>query len=185
MLSAHVVSHTTHTRIPQHTTHTRIPHTHTHTHTFPSQNTQLYAFKGLAGKLGPVGVHASMLAIIAGVAVCCLCSSKGELLIPTGGQALTSSGLTPITPLAGLPAGARSVLQVNDFEIAYRSDGSIEQFYTDLSVLNLQTGDEVYRYVGVGGCGGGCLCVCVRERECWCVCGHNRYASTIKQTSNQ
>lgn len=27
----------------------------------------LYAFKGLAGKLGPIGVHASMLAIMAGV----------------------------------------------------------------------------------------------------------------------
>ena len=29
----------------------------------------LYAFKGLAGKYGPLGVHASMLAIMAGV--CC------------------------------------------------------------------------------------------------------------------
>lgn len=86
------------------------PPQHTqHSHT---QGPQLYAFKGLAGKLGPVGVHASMLGIIAGVAVCVLCSSTGELLIPEGGSAPTAAGLKPASPLARLPEGGRSVLQV-------------------------------------------------------------------------
>ena len=30
------------------------------------RDTSLYAFKGLAGKYGPLGVHASMLAVMAG-----------------------------------------------------------------------------------------------------------------------
>lgn len=76
------------------------------------QDAQLYAFKGLAGKLGPVGVHASMLGIIAGVAVCVLCSSSGDLFIPEGGQVPTAAGLQPASPLARLPEGGRSLLQV-------------------------------------------------------------------------
>ncbi len=36
----------------------------------------LYAFKGLAGRLGPIGVHASMLAVMAGaLAVRLLCAA--------------------------------------------------------------------------------------------------------------
>lgn len=81
-------------------------------HRQSSQGTQLYAFKGLAGKLGPVGVHASMLGIIAGVAVCVLCSSTGDLVIPEGGRVPTAAGLQPASPLARLPDGGRTVLQV-------------------------------------------------------------------------
>lgn len=35
---------------------------------------------------------------------------------------------------------------MNDFSISYRSDGSIEQFFTDLSVIDPRTDDEYYRY---------------------------------------
>ena len=34
----------------------------------------LYAFRGLGGKLGPIGVHAAMLAIMAGARAVCTCT---------------------------------------------------------------------------------------------------------------
>ena len=54
------------------------------------QGPSLYAFKGLAGRLGPIGVHASMLAIMAGVAVGGLGGYKGSVMVPTGGDFLVA-----------------------------------------------------------------------------------------------
>lgn len=48
----------------------------------------LYAFKGLAGRLGPIGVHASMLAIMAGVAIGGLGGFRGSVMVPQGGDFL-------------------------------------------------------------------------------------------------
>lgn len=50
----------------------------------------LYAFKGLAGRLGPIGVHASMLAIMAGVAIGGLGGFKGSVMVPQGGDFLVA-----------------------------------------------------------------------------------------------
>lgn len=54
------------------------------------QGPSLYAFKGLAGRLGPIGVHASMLAIMAGVAIGGLGGFKGSVMVPTGGDFLVA-----------------------------------------------------------------------------------------------
>lgn len=54
------------------------------------QGPSLYAFKGLAGRLGPIGVHASMLAIMAGVAIGGLGGYKGSVMVPTGGDFLVA-----------------------------------------------------------------------------------------------
>ena len=39
-----------------------------------------------------------------------------------------------------LDAGASAVLHVNDFSIDYRSDGSVRQFFTDVSVVDTSKG---------------------------------------------
>lgn len=44
--------------------------------------------------------------------------------------------MRPNTFLAIPPSGAYRTLRVDKFDIDYRSDGSISQFYSDLSVLN-------------------------------------------------
>lgn len=54
------------------------------------QGPSLYAFKGLAGRLGPIGVHASMLAIMLGVAIGGLGGFKGSVMVPTGGDFLVA-----------------------------------------------------------------------------------------------
>eukprot|EP00983_Pelagomonas_calceolata_P126466 1161307-Pelagomonas_calceolata.AAC.2 len=45
------------------------------------QGTSLYAFKGLAGKVGPIGVHAAMLLILAGTAYSGVGGYKGSAMI--------------------------------------------------------------------------------------------------------
>lgn len=53
----------------------------------------------------------------------------------------------PLPPFAlspQLPEGAKGVLQVNDFTIDTRPDGSVAQFYSDLSLTDFQ-GRELTR----------------------------------------
>ena len=46
--------------------------------------------------------------------------------------------------MASLPDGAKQVLHVNNFNVDYRPDGSIQQFNSDLSVWDLE-GHELQR----------------------------------------
>ena len=60
-------------------------HTYTHMKTRTQvfvQGPSLYAFKGLAGKVGPIGVHAAMLFILAGAAYSGVGGYKGSAMIP-------------------------------------------------------------------------------------------------------
>lgn len=104
---------------------------------------RLYGFKGLAGRLGPIGVHASMLLVMAGIVVGALGGYGGSAMIPEGEDALLAQLLRPASPFASLPAGASAVLKVNDFRIDYRSDGSVRQFFTDISVDDVDTGRHI------------------------------------------
>ena len=67
----------------------------------------LYGFKGLAGRLGPIGVHASMLAIMGGVAWGGLSGWKGSAMAPQGSTFLLADAVRPASPLARLPDGAQ------------------------------------------------------------------------------
>ncbi|PSC68118.1 cytochrome c biogenesis [Micractinium conductrix] len=98
---------------------------------------QLYGFKGLSGKLGPIGVHASMLLCMAGFAIGALGGFTGSVMIPEGGDTVVASALRSASPLAWVPGGAEAVLHCDDFRIDYRADGSIRQFYSDVSVRDL------------------------------------------------
>lgn len=103
---------------------------------------QLYGFKGLAGKLGPIGVHASMLLCMLGFATGALGGWTGTIMVPEGGDIVVASALRSASPLGIYPAGADAVLRCDDFRIDYREDGSIKQFYSDMTVLDLD-GKEV------------------------------------------
>ena len=65
----------------------------------------MYAFKGLAGRLGPIGVHASMLGILAGVAWGGVAGYKGSIMAPQGAEFLTAAALRPDSPWARPPGG--------------------------------------------------------------------------------
>lgn len=113
------------------------------------QGPSLYAFKGLAGRLGPIGVHASMLAIMAGVAIGGLGGFKGSVMVPEGGDFLVAQALAPNSPAGSLPAGAKQVLHVNSFNVDYRPDGSVQQFKSDLSVFDLDGREKQKKTISV------------------------------------
>ncbi len=100
---------------------------------FIKDNT-LYAFKGLAGKLAPIGVHASMICTMLGIVWGILGGFDGTAMVQEGDAVPFSSLLRPSTILAIPPKGSSSFLKVDDFRIQYRPDGSIQQFFSDISV---------------------------------------------------
>lgn len=106
---------------------------------------QLYAFKGLAGRLGPIGVHAALLLSLFGTAYSGFGGWKGSAMVPEGQEFLVAQAINPASALAPLPSGAGAVLHVNGFSIETRPDGSVAQFYSDLSLRELDSGREVLR----------------------------------------
>ncbi len=102
----------------------------------PLPSVSLYAFKGMAGKLGPIAVHASLLLTLGGTAIGALGGSRGQALAPVGTAFDPISVLRPASPLAFPPRGADGTLvRVDGFEVVYRDDGSVAQFVSDLSVV--------------------------------------------------
>lgn len=94
----------------------------------------MYAFKGLAGKLAPIGVHASMICTMLGIVWGIVGGFGGTAMVQEGDALPFSSLLRPSTMLAIPPKGSSSFLKVDDFRIQYRPDGSIQQFFSDVSV---------------------------------------------------
>ncbi|KAG0630432.1 hypothetical protein M758_1G177600 [Ceratodon purpureus] len=95
----------------------------------------LYAFKGLPGRLAPIGVHAALLLIMAGGTLSAACSLRGTVMVPQGldfriGDALGSGFLGPAASVLD------SRVQVKKFFIDYRENGSVGQFHSDLSVIS-------------------------------------------------
>lgn len=95
----------------------------------------IYARKGLIGKIGPIIVHASMLLILAGAIWGTLTGIMAQQLIPSG-ETFTINNIVEAGSLAQLNVFKDWSVRVNRFWIDYRDDGNIDQFYSDLSVLD-------------------------------------------------
>lgn len=95
----------------------------------------LYAYKGLIGKVGPIIVHASIIITLLGSILGTLSGFMVQELIPVGGvfhlQNIINSG-----PFSYIDQNA--VGYVRDFRITYSDEGNIDQFYSDLWILNRQ-----------------------------------------------
>lgn len=100
------------------------------------QGPSLYAFKGLAGKLGPIGVHVALLLTLAGASYSGFGGYKGTAMVPEGQELFVADAIRPVSSVAISPDGASKILHVNKFNIDYRPDGSIAQFYSDLSLID-------------------------------------------------
>lgn len=64
---------------------------------------------------------------------------------PQGQEFQLASYMYPSSPLSSMPASAANVLHVNAFSIDYRPDGSVAQFYSDLSLTDPRDGRELLR----------------------------------------
>lgn len=107
------------------------------------EDNALYARKGIVGRIGPIVVHASMLLILAGAIWGSMTGIVAQHMIPSGATVQINNIVE---------AGAWSPqhifddwsLKVNRFWIDYTPEGSIDQFYSDLSILDTQ-GEEIDR----------------------------------------
>ncbi len=101
----------------------------------------LYARKGILGKIGPIVVHASMIIILIGSVIGAFTGFVAQEMIPSGATFQVKNIIE-----AGIFSQAQVSrdwsVKVNRFWIDYTPEGSIDQFYSDLSVINPQ-GEEI------------------------------------------
>lgn len=100
---------------------------------------RLYARKGIMGRIGPILVHASMLLILAGAIWGSLAGFTGQEMIPSG-QTFQVKNVTEAGIWSHVPHDWS--IKVNRFWIEYTPTGAIDQFYSDLSVLDVKSGAE-------------------------------------------
>ncbi|XP_039782412.1 cytochrome c biogenesis protein CCS1, chloroplastic-like isoform X2 [Panicum virgatum] len=104
----------------------------------------LYAFKGLAGRYAPIGVHLAMLFIMAGATLSATGSFKGSVDVPQGLNFVIGDVMKPRGVLSVAPDVFNTEVHVNRFYMEYYDSGEVLQFYSDLSLFNLD-GKEVMR----------------------------------------
>jgi cytochrome c biogenesis protein len=107
------------------------------------ENNTLYARKGIIGRIGPIIVHASMLLILAGAILGSITGIVAQHMIPSGAT-VQINNIVEAGTLSSLKIFDDWSLKVNRFWIDYTPEGSIDQFYSDLSILD-RKGQEVDR----------------------------------------
>ncbi|XP_027356472.1 cytochrome c biogenesis protein CCS1, chloroplastic isoform X3 [Abrus precatorius] len=104
----------------------------------------LYAFRGLAGRLAPVGVHIALLLIMAGGTLSAAGSFRGSATVPQGLNFVVGDVLGPTGFLSSPTEAFNTEIHVNRFYMDYYESGEVSQFHTDLSLFNMD-GKEVMR----------------------------------------
>jgi len=96
------------------------------------QKNIFYCYKGLIGKIAPITVHLSMILILLGTLISASGGLKAQEIIPktetTHIQNILLSGFFSKIPTIST--------RVNDFWITYNSKNIINQYYSDISILN-------------------------------------------------
>lgn len=104
---------------------------------------KLYAHKGIVGRVGPILVHASMLLILLGAILGAMTGFFAQEMVPSG-ETFQVRNVFDAGPWAAAQIPKDWSVKVNRFWIDYTPDGNIDQFYSDLSVLD-QAGQELDR----------------------------------------
>jgi cytochrome c biogenesis protein len=102
------------------------------------QRNILYCYKGLLGKIAPITVHLSMILILLGTTVSALGGFKAQEIIAKTETAHIQNILT-MGPFSIIP---KTSTRINDFWIAYSQKNTINQFYSDISILD-NSGHEI------------------------------------------
>ncbi|WP_121970552.1 cytochrome c biogenesis protein [Leptolyngbya sp. BC1307] len=103
----------------------------------------LYAHKGLVGRIGPIVVHASMLLILGGAILGAMTGFYAQEMVPSG-QTFKIQNIFEAGPWSASQIPKDWSVHVNRFWIDYSPEGRVDQFYSDLSVLD-DSGTEVKR----------------------------------------
>ncbi|MEM8503331.1 MAG: cytochrome c biogenesis protein [Cyanobacteria bacterium P01_D01_bin.1] len=108
-----------------------------------SEDAMLYAHKGLSGRIGPIVVHASMLLILVGAILGSMTGFFAQEIVPSG-QTFKVQNIFDAGPWSESQIPKDWSVHVNRFWIDYSPEGRVDQFYSDLSVLD-NDGQEVKR----------------------------------------
>ncbi|MEM7717028.1 MAG: cytochrome c biogenesis protein [Cyanobacteria bacterium P01_A01_bin.68] len=108
---------------------------------FQEQDNKLYARKGIIGRIGPIIVHIGIIVILLGSIWGAMTGFLAQEMVPSG-KTFQIKNILDAGPLANSQILQDWGVKVNRFWIDYTNSGSINQFYSDLSVLN-QEGEEV------------------------------------------
>ncbi|WP_052050142.1 cytochrome c biogenesis protein [Leptolyngbya sp. KIOST-1] len=104
---------------------------------------QLYGRKGIVGRIGPIVVHASMILILLGSIWGAMTGFFAQEIVPSG-ETFQIRNVFDAGPWAAAQIPKDWAVRVNRFWIDYTPEGTIDQFYSDLSVLDL-AGTEIDR----------------------------------------
>jgi cytochrome c biogenesis protein len=96
---------------------------------------RIYARKGLIGRMAPIFVHISMLLILLGGVIGALTGFMAQEMVPSG-QTFQIQNVSNAGPWAVSQRLQDWSVRVNRFWIDYLPTGEIDQFYSDLSVLD-------------------------------------------------
>lgn len=108
---------------------------------FQEKDDILYARKGIVGRIGPIIVHVGIVVILLGGIWGAMTGFIAQEMVPSG-NTFQVKNIIDAGPLAAAQIPKDWSVRVNRFWIDYTPSGSIDQFYSDMSVLNNQ-GKEV------------------------------------------
>jgi cytochrome c biogenesis protein len=103
---------------------------------FQEEN-KIYARKGIIGKIGPIIVHIGMIVILTGGVIGALTGFLAQEMVPSGDTFQVKNVIEAGRWSASQVPKDYSI-EVNDFHIDYSPAGDIDQFYSDLTVVNAQ-----------------------------------------------
>lgn len=97
------------------------------------QGEYLYAYKGLIGKIGPILVHVSIILVLLGSMYGVLTGFMLQEVIPKK-QLFHLQNVITSGPWSYIDQKFQGY--INDFKIAYTDEGLVDQFYSDVSILD-------------------------------------------------
>jgi len=108
-----------------------------------SENNALYARKGIIGRIGPIVVHAGILVILVGGIWGAFTGFLAQEMIPSGAT-FKIQNIFEAGRLSDPQIPQDWAVKVNRFWIEYTAKGDIDQFYSDLSIVD-ENGAELKR----------------------------------------
>ncbi len=105
----------------------------------------VYAYKGILGRFAPIVVHFAMLLILTGNIIAAFGSFNSQELIVKG-EIFQLQNIITKNYFSNLPENS---VRVNDFWIEYGQNDNIEQFYSDLSILDKRGIEKIQKTINV------------------------------------
>lgn len=96
----------------------------------------LYAFKGLAGRFAPIGVHIAMLLIMVGGTLSATGSFRGSVTVPQGLNFVMGDVLSPVGFLSIPTDTFNTEVHVNRFSMDYYDSGEVSLLFCFLCSLS-------------------------------------------------